>query len=331
MKISAVIPTFNREAQVVRAIASVLAQSTPIEEIIVVDDGSTDSSVSTIRKQFGESVIIIQQRNGGVSRARNVAIQAARGEWVAFLDSDDIWYEKKTELQLEALRLAGSDAGFCFTDNMYGGNPEMMFSRFAETDFLNAPKFGVLDQPIRRLLTGQEPFFTSSLLVRRSILLDHGWFDEKLIIREDTDLFFRLALKTRFAFVGEPLVLIDRTPSREVGLCNLYGTRVDTLFQCSQRLYRNWLSLSEVRGSDYEQPIEALLRLAHYDSAEAKIHDLRLKPALQEIQSLRILGEGYARIAANLIVRKIQKWRRDFRRSRARDGAKTRERELEAT
>lgn len=310
MRISAVIPTYNRQADVVRAIESVLAQTTPVAEIILIDDGSTDNTVANIREKFGASVTIIQQQNAGVSAARNRGIEAARNNWIAFLDSDDIWFPEKTERQLEALRLAGSRAGLCFTNNLYGGNPQMGFSRFEETGFVNAPKFGVIDHPARYILTGREPFFTSTLLIQRSLLVELGGFDESLLIREDTDLLLRLALRTAFAFAGEPLGRIDRTPSRELGLCNLYGTRVDTLFQCSERLYRNWLSLPEVKGTEYEQPIRALLRLAHYDSAEAKIHDLRLKAAVREIQKIRVVGEGYARIAATLLVRKVQKWRR---------------------
>jgi glycosyltransferase involved in cell wall biosynthesis len=236
VKISVIIPTYNREAQVVRAISSVFAQSVPVDEVIVVDDGSTDKTVSIVRKEFGKSVTLIEQQNQGVSVARNRGIEAAKFEWVAFLDSDDFWMEEKINLQLEALRLGESDIGLCFTDNRYWGNPDMEFSRFEETGFQSSSKFGVLERPINYILTGREPFFTSTLLIRRSLLMEYGGFDDKLIIREDTDLLFRLALKTAFAFVGKPLVFIDRTPTREEGLCKLYGTRIDTLFECSKRV-----------------------------------------------------------------------------------------------
>jgi glycosyltransferase involved in cell wall biosynthesis len=313
VKISVIIPTYNREAQVVRAISSVFAQSVPVDEVIVVDDGSTDKTVSIVRKEFGKSVTLIEQQNQGVSVARNRGIEAAKFEWVAFLDSDDFWMEEKINLQLEALRLGESDIGLCFTDNRYWGNPDMEFSRFEETGFQSSSKFGVLERPINYILTGREPFFTSTLLIRRSLLMEYGGFDDKLIIREDTDLLFRLALKTAFAFVGKPLVFIDRTPTREEGLCKLYGTRIDTLFECSERLYKNWLSMSEVQGSEYEQSIRVLLRLSHYDSAEAKIHELRFSAALRELSEIRRLGEWYPTIAKNLFVRKVQKWMRHRR------------------
>ncbi|HEY2471996.1 MAG TPA: glycosyltransferase family A protein [Terracidiphilus sp.] len=330
MKISVIIPTYNREAQVVRAIASVLAQSVPVYEVIVVDDGSSDQTVPIVRKEFGESVILIEQQNQGVSVARNRGIEAATGEWVAFLDSDDFWMEDKIDLQLEALRLGGSDAGLCFTDNRYWGNPQMEFSRFEETGFQCSSRFGVLERPIHYILTGREPFFTSTLLIRRSLLMEYGGFDHRLIIREDTDLLFRLALKTAFAFVDKPLVLIDRTPSREEGLCKLYGTRIDTLFECSERLYKNWLSMCEVKGSEFEQPIRVLLRLSHYDSAEAKIHELRFRAALRELREINRLGEWHVTIAKNLFVRKIQKWVRRRKASQALRMDKKHERQFDA-
>jgi glycosyltransferase involved in cell wall biosynthesis len=318
LSISAVIPTYNRRAHVLRAVESVFAQTSPVDEVIIVDDGSTDSSADAVRKHFGSAVTVLQQPNSGVSAARNRGVRAARGEWIAFLDSDDIWFPQKTERQMEALRQLGEDVGLCFTDNLFGGNPDMMFSRFEETGFMHAPKIGVLHDPIRYIVGGREPFFTSSLLIRRSLLTGMGGFDEALSIREDTDLVFRLSLLTQFGFVGEPFVQIDRTPSRELGLCNLYSIRNDRVFECSERLYSNWLTLPEVIGTDYERPIRSLLRFAHYDSAEAKIHELRFGPALREIRSLNGLGESYPSVVTTFVVRKIRKWLRNMNASKNR-------------
>ena len=99
-KITVIIPTFNRELFVMRAIDSVLNQSFKDYEIVVVDDGSTDNTQSTVRR-FGSKIRYIYQKNAGVSAARNTGIEAAACEWVAFLDSDDEWATEYLSWQME--------------------------------------------------------------------------------------------------------------------------------------------------------------------------------------------------------------------------------------
>ena len=102
MKISVVIPTFNRISLVERAIDSVLKQSLNPYEIIVVDDGSDDGTSEMINNKY-KSIKLIQQQNNGVSAARNNGIKHAKGDWIALLDSDDEWTEKKLENQVDRL------------------------------------------------------------------------------------------------------------------------------------------------------------------------------------------------------------------------------------
>ena len=109
MRISVVIPTFNRADSLPRALQSVLEQSSPVDEIIVVDDGSSDGSVKLIECDFPQ-VHLLQQDNQGVSAARNRGIEAARHEWIALLDSDDCWLPHKLErLRAAAAALARTD------------------------------------------------------------------------------------------------------------------------------------------------------------------------------------------------------------------------------
>ena len=98
--ISAVIPTYNRRDMVCEAIDSALTQTYPCHEIIVVDDGSTDGTGELLREKYGDRIRYIRQENAGPSAARNRGIEAATGEWIAFLDSDDLWVEEKNELQI---------------------------------------------------------------------------------------------------------------------------------------------------------------------------------------------------------------------------------------
>jgi hypothetical protein len=165
-------------------------------------------------------------------------------------------------------------------------------------------------------LAEREPFYTPSLLIRRSLFQKPDPFDTAMVVREDTDVYFRLSLKTRFCFVSEPLVRIDRSPSRPVALCDVFVAKDDRKFECLERMYNNWLKFPEVVGSEYEQPVREKLREMYFGSAESKIRERRLRPALREIGQLRAMGEGYVSIGATLASRKISKLRRDFGRSK---------------
>jgi glycosyltransferase involved in cell wall biosynthesis len=107
-KVSVVIPTYNRAEKVRKGVESVLAQSFTDLEVIVVDDGSSDDTGQSLKYEFGDRIRYYFQPNQGVSTARNKGIEEARGEWIAFLDSDDLWEKEKLEAQLKALEQVGS-------------------------------------------------------------------------------------------------------------------------------------------------------------------------------------------------------------------------------
>ena len=101
-RVSVIIPTFDRISVLPRALDSVLAQTRPAGEVIVVDDGSTDGTAELLERDY-PGVTTIRQSNRGVSAARNAGLAAASGDWIAFLDSDDEWRPQKLERQLDAL------------------------------------------------------------------------------------------------------------------------------------------------------------------------------------------------------------------------------------
>ena len=110
--ISAVIPAYNAEKYITRAIDSVLGQTRPVDEIIIVDDGSTDNTAEAI-KRYGDKIQYIYQENAGVSAARNTGIKAAATDWIAFLDADDEWLPERIQLQVELLKRIESILGNC--------------------------------------------------------------------------------------------------------------------------------------------------------------------------------------------------------------------------
>lgn len=310
MKISVVIPTYNRKQALFRAIDSVIAQTRDAAEIIVVDDGSTDGTSEAIAGLDAPTVRLVKQKNAGASAARNRGIREAKAEWIAFLDSDDTWLPEKLQRQCEALKTFGCESGLCFTDNSFSGNRDMQCTRFQQVGFTDPPQMGVLEKPTEMILDHREPFYTSSLLIRRSLLRELGGFNESLIVREDTDLVFRMSLRTRFCYVRDTLVQVDRTPSRTDGLCDLYARRDDRVFESVKLLYANWLAMPEVRGTEYEPQVQSLLRRVQYDSLEAKLHDFRAKAALNEIARMKQSREGYLSIISTLAARKLAKMRR---------------------
>ena len=122
-KVSVVIPTYNRAAKVQDAIESVLAQTFSDLEVIVVDDGSSDDTGKVLSEAFGDRIRYYAQANQGASVARNKGIAEARGEWIAFLDSDDLWEKDKLEWQFKALERFGPQCGGCYTDVRFFNHP----------------------------------------------------------------------------------------------------------------------------------------------------------------------------------------------------------------
>ena len=313
MKISALIPTYNRRTRVLRAIQSVLAQTMPVDEIIVVDDGSTDGTAEAIHERYGRAVSVFRQDNAGVSAARNRAIRAARGEWVAFLDSDDEWLPTKLERQFEALKALGSEFGLCFTNCTFDDGTGTNYSVFQDAKFVGRGAFGPFENPAEYLLGPTSPLRIQSTVVLKSLIEEIKGFDDGISIMEDLDAFFRLTFKTRFCFVSDPAVRIDRDPGRPNALCDLFTTRNDRKYDDLRRVHTRWLSMPEVVGTKYEHSIRKSLRLLCYESAESSIRGFRVRAALREFACLRALHENYASIAFNLTSRKIRKLRRDIR------------------
>jgi glycosyltransferase involved in cell wall biosynthesis len=194
--LSVIIPTYNRASVLARAVDSVLAQTCPPDEIIVVDDGSTDHT-GDVLAAYGRRLSVIRQDNGGVSRARNAGIRAASGDLIALLDSDDAWRPKKLEHQMAALT-ARPDLPLCHTDEIwirYGVrvNPMQKHQKRGGDIFPDCLPICVISP--------------SSVVLRRAIFDEVGLFDETLPACEDYDLWLRIAYQHEVLFLEEPLLI----------------------------------------------------------------------------------------------------------------------------
>jgi glycosyltransferase involved in cell wall biosynthesis len=218
-KVSVVIPTYNRAEKVGRSIESVLAQTFRDFEIIVVDDGSTDETGATLKRVFGDSIRYYFQANQGVSVARNKGIEEAKGEWIAFLDSDDLWEREKLDWQLEALHKFAPCSNACYTDVRFFNNTESrtMFE-LAEANYKHAEEIGINVDALRLLVKPGGAGMVvclSSFMANRSVIKKCGGFDRRLLYSQDSEFMFRLAALTGFCYVKRPLVLFDRSPAEE--------------------------------------------------------------------------------------------------------------------
>jgi len=201
--ISVVIPTYNRAALLAEAIDSALAQTRPPDEIVVVDDGSTDATTAVLAR-FAPKVRAVRQDNAGEAAARNRGVAEARGPWIAFLDSDDRWEPAALE-RLEAAARAHPDAGLV-----------AMRARAIRSDGTPTARVHGKKSPgpyfsTRSLLVGDAGGVLMPL-VRRDLLLSAGGFDTALASATDCDMWLRLSFVTTMIGVPEPLLLVRVHP-----------------------------------------------------------------------------------------------------------------------
>ena len=204
VKVSVVIPLYNKRKYIGRALESVLKQSFGDLEVVVVDDGSSDGGDKIVENINEPRVRLIHQENAGAPSARNTGIREARGEWIAFLDADDEWESAKLAEQMEAIR----------------GNPELVWAScgfslvrsngtIAKTETFEPGWFeseAVLRDALLPFANARH-IWTGTVMAKRKELLEIGGFDTSLLGgNEDIDLWSRLAVKyPRMVYVPKPL------------------------------------------------------------------------------------------------------------------------------
>lgn len=233
--ISAVIPAYNRASTVGRAIDSVLAQSFPVREVIVVDDGSDDETASVV-SAYGHSVRLIQQPNLGASLARNRGVEEARGEWIAFLDSDDYWLPGHLERIANAIETTAGRASVYFSDTKRTADDNgCLLWNLIGFEF-DGPIYEVADARDWVMLPRQ-PMMLQSSVIRRSRYLEVGGLVERLVSRHDTHLFFKLGLGGRFCAVAGVGVAMTNDDSSDARVTVRYAPNTIVYAEETRDLY----------------------------------------------------------------------------------------------
>ena len=277
MKISVIIPTFNRKHTLQRAIDSVLAQTFKPYEIIIVDDGSKDGTKEWLLQNY-PSVQYIHQPNNGVSSARNKGIQISQGSWIALLDSDDEWMPEKLEYQSRFLEV-NRDSSFCHTNEIWIRNGVRV------NQMKKHKKYG---GDIFKYCLDICRISPSSSIIKKDVFEEVGAFDESLTVCEDYDLWLRVTAKFNILFLDEPLIKkygghldqLSRVPEgieqyriRSLEKILSMGSLTETQFRSAKDMLIHKLNI-------YAKGLKKRDKYEELTSTEKKIQDWLIMPDL---------------------------------------------------
>jgi len=284
--VTIVIPTYNRLHLVVESVRSVIAQSYQNWELIVVDDGSTDDTVDIINFIGDNRITVLEMPHcGNIARLRNIGVQYGSGEWVAFLDSDDVWFPNKLKLQIHFLNKEKKQWG-------YAGF-ELMNEDGIKIPVKNGTYKAISGNIIRPLITYEATVPIGSLIIKRTLFEKLEGFNSNpaFFCREDYELSLRLALHEDVVAVPDILVRIrehsgrstnmfDNGPERSafvykhfLSLCTDKELRKSAKKQYTSQLSEN--ALKNIRKKKYSLGIKQLISAFIRGNALSSIHVVR--------------------------------------------------------
>lgn len=225
--ISVIIPTYNRRDTIERCISSVIKQSYPAYEIIVVDDGSKDGTIDIIELKYKNNVKLVKQKHKGAQAARNLGIKVALGEYVAFLDSDDEWINNKLELQVAELEKKPNAVICCNGYLQTDWNkkiPKIYANNYQKANTRKIMKLLGKNGYVFRYLLSYSFCLFPGLLTSKKNLVEIGLLDEKVPAYQEWDTAIQLAKKNEFVFINKPLFIyhlhdgktISKSTKREI-------------------------------------------------------------------------------------------------------------------
>ena len=328
MRISAVIPAYNAAKTVTATVESLLAQSSPPVDVVVVDDGSKDDTRSVLEPLRGRAKLVFQQ-NAGVSAARNRGVAEASGDWVAFCDADDLWHADKLRIVSDVLA-TNPDVDLVFhdfwtlvdgkvTEQRATHSEHTMFPLFRENDIsipriltdrrqcaVSASSVSSVDtfsgNPLRWLMLGNF-LMPSTVTIRKAAFEACGGFDPDFRYAEDTEFFMRFAKSSRFLWIDASLTGYRR----EAGTL-LTGNMLPTIRNATRAVVKHCIEDESVLRSDPRWVRRAVsrrfTRLAYYCLSELQLDEARahartaLKYRLSDGLAWSIVGASLLPVSA---------------------------------
>jgi len=278
--VSVIIPAFNAEKYISETLKSLFNQTFTDFEAIVINDGSTDSTLSILKK-YEDRVYLINKKNGGPASARNTGICQSRGEYICFLDSDDLWAPNKLQAQVRTMR--NSDCLMSYTD-------VEVFK--TEDDYKKAKKMGVLtcdlEGEVVKDLFWNNFIVNSSVMFRKSCINVVGLLDESplLIGVEDYDYWIRISLKGKIKHIPQVLV------SYRLHNTNLLGNSYDKSLVLCSRLYSKLFKCFPEISNELKSDLSNSLSDLYIRYAYKNLVDLNRPLAIKKVvESLRFSWE----------------------------------------
>lgn len=206
LSVSVVIPAYNATSFIAKGINSALSQTYPIKEIIIVDDGSSDNLESVIGNYDNRLLTLVRQDNSGAAAARNKGVEIASGEYIAFLDADDYWHERKLELQMDFLS-KNLDVDLCYSCCYSMDLKECDDFVFPEPDEGEPHIIEDFEEVF------VNPYFgTPGVVLKRSAFMELGGYDPSLKNAEDVDLWLRISWCKKVARMPQQLFVVAKRP-----------------------------------------------------------------------------------------------------------------------
>jgi glycosyltransferase involved in cell wall biosynthesis len=300
-QVSVIIPVYNGAAKIARALDSAFAQTFTDYEVVVCDDGSTDDTAAVLSR-YGNKIRVIRQANRGFPSARNAAIAASAGEFLALLDHDDVWLQRHLELSVAALQ-EEPDASLVYSDvTVVNEAGEEAHTSPVASDTAHAPS---IDEMLSRLW----PIMPSTVVMRRSAFDRAGRFSPSF--GQDLDFWPRIRDRGPFIYLPERLVrftfgqlypkVLDRAPETFIGLILAhYGSRADGLVRDFIRHRVRMIASAgviEMRKGDMAGARRCFLRVLRYDPGHVKSY-LRIARTFLPAPMRRALGGRASRGAS---------------------------------